>query len=162
MLKKFIGWSYYNAGKQSSWSQWKLTLNIDLEHGDIQILDIIQGTQPQWHPQRRRVHPQQTEANKSYHFTSPDSTHRELHSLLPTMVLQQPKSLTGLTNWRHFRLNCQRWNKTPSMMWLWKASVIDLSFVNREATNNNIFKDWTIDNHLALNSDHNTIKFTII
>ena len=40
-------------------------------------------------------------------------------------------------------------------------SVIDLSFTNPEATEWDTFKDWAIDPDLALDSNHNTIKFTI-
>ena len=39
--------------------------------------------------------------------------------------------------------------------------VIDLSFANQEATDNDTFKDWAIDTRLALDSDHNAIKFII-
>ena len=42
-----------------------------------------------------------------------------------------------------------------------RLSVIDLSFTNQEATDNDTFKDWAIDTHLALDSNHNAIKFTI-
>ena len=42
-----------------------------------------------------------------------------------------------------------------------RPSVIDLSFANQEASDNDTFKDWAIDTCLALDSDHNAIKFTI-
>ena len=42
-----------------------------------------------------------------------------------------------------------------------RPSVIDLSFANAEAIRRNSFKQWAVDPGLALDSDHNAIKFII-
>ena len=42
-----------------------------------------------------------------------------------------------------------------------RPSVIDLSFTNPEANEQDTFKDWAIDPDLALDSNHNAIKFMI-
>ena len=42
-----------------------------------------------------------------------------------------------------------------------RPSIINLSFTNQEASDRNTFKDWAINTCLALDSNHNTIKFTI-
>ena len=42
-----------------------------------------------------------------------------------------------------------------------RPSVIDLSFTNPTATLQDTFKDWAITPDLAMDSDHNAIKFTI-
>jgi hypothetical protein len=42
-----------------------------------------------------------------------------------------------------------------------RPSVIDLSFANAEATRLDSFKQWAVDPGLALDSDHNAIKFVL-
>jgi hypothetical protein len=42
-----------------------------------------------------------------------------------------------------------------------RPSVIDLSFVNSEAARLDSFKQWAVDPGLALDSDHNAIKFVL-
>ena len=42
-----------------------------------------------------------------------------------------------------------------------RPSVIDLTFINQEATTQDTLKDWAIDPQLSFDSDHNAIKFTI-
>jgi Reverse transcriptase (RNA-dependent DNA polymerase)/Endonuclease-reverse transcriptase len=42
-----------------------------------------------------------------------------------------------------------------------QPSTIDLSFANPEAIRLDAFKHWAVDPEMALNSDHNAIKFTL-
>jgi hypothetical protein len=39
--------------------------------------------------------------------------------------------------------------------------VIDLSFANTEAINQDTFKEWAVDPNIALDSDHNAINYII-
>ena len=156
-----------------------LTLRSDiLEHGDIQILEVMQGN----HPTVRII---------NVYNDTPKGEECILNRLRNTkgIISHLPTILTGDFNlhhplWSRDDREAQQDQLTEDIVdWIAlqglsllnpkgeithlarrdgeRPSVIDLSFANQEASNNDTFKDWAIDTRLALDSDHNAIKFTI-
>jgi hypothetical protein len=149
-----------------------------MEDRDIQILDIIQVDKP-------------TVTVINVYNDSPKCEQCILNRLrLSSNILpQHPTLLTGDFNLHHLswsrddrvleagqlatsivdwlsNLNYTLLNKKGEITHLaWNAGerplVIDLSFANAEAINQDTFKEWAVDPSIALDSDHNAIKYTI-
>ena len=156
-----------------------LTLRSDiLEHRDIQILEVMQGN----HPMVRIT---------NVYNDTPKGEECILNRLHNTegIISHLPTILTGDFNlhhplWSRDDREAQQDQLTGDIVdWIAlqglsllnpkgeithlarcnreRPSVINLSFTNQEASDNDTFKDWAINTGLALDSDHNAIKFTI-
>ena len=156
-----------------------ITLRTDIiEDPDIQILDIIQTNQP-------------TVTVINIYNDTPKGVNCILNRIRHTrdIIRENPTALTGDFNMHHplwsreerearqdqLTEDTVEWITQQSLSLLntkgeithlarhigERPSVIDLTFINQEATTQDTFKDWAVDPQLALDSDHNAIKFTI-
>ena len=156
-----------------------LTLRSDIiEHRDIQVFDILQGP----HPPVRIINVynntpkgqecilnrlRYTEGIFTLHptlLTGDFNLHHPLWSR-DDQEAQQDQLTEDIVDWTTLQ-GLSLLNPKGEITHLARCdgerpSVIDLSFANQEATDNDTFKDWAIDTRLALDSDHNAIKFTI-
>lgn len=158
---------------------YSITLRSDIiEDRDIQILDIIQTG-----------HPMVTIINIYNDAPKGDQCILNRLRLMDNILPPHPTLITGDFNLHHPSWSREARAPTTDQLattindWLAqknftllnkrgeithlarhageRPSVIDLSFANSEALAQDTFKEWAVSPDLALDSDHNAIKFTV-